>query len=135
MKKLILLALLVLALAAPCSAADVSGREAEILNTDSLYGGLSQSARESLGEVTPTSSAGFGEQLWKLVSDVLSGSSDAIRTAVKSACMYECLYVEDVPVGAAINEAVELTRKYEDEDVVSFVNGILGTFAREAAAK
>lgn len=87
MKKLILLALLVLALAAPCSAADVSGREAEILNTDSLYGGLSQSARESLGEVTPTSSAGFGEQLWKLVSDVLSGSSDAIRTAVKSACM------------------------------------------------
>ena len=44
--------------------------------------------------------------------------------------MYESLYVEDVPVSAAINEAVELTRKYEDEDVVSFVNGILGSFAR-----
>ena len=26
---------------------------------------------------------------------------------------------------------VELTRKYENEDVVSFVNGILGGFARE----
>ena len=37
---------------------------------------------------------------------------------------------EDV-ASAAINEAVELTRKYEDEDVVSFVNGILGGFARE----
>ena len=31
----------------------------------------------------------------------------------------------------AINEAVELARKYDNEDIVSFVNGILGTFARE----
>jgi N utilization substance protein B len=45
--------------------------------------------------------------------------------------MYEALYVDDVPTSAAINEAVELSRKYEDEDVVSFVNGILGSFARE----
>jgi len=58
-----------------------------------------------------------------------------VARAIMQVSMYECLYVEDVPVGAAINEAVELTRKYEDEDVVSFVNGILGTFAREAAAK
>jgi N utilization substance protein B len=58
-----------------------------------------------------------------------------VARAIMLVCMYECLYVEDVPVGAAINEAVELTRKYEDEDVVSFVNGILGSFAREAAAK
>ena len=34
---------------------------------------------------------------------------------------------DDVPSG----EAVELTRKYEDEDVVAFVNGILGSFARD----
>jgi len=45
--------------------------------------------------------------------------------------MYESLYVDDVPTDAAISEAVELTRKYEDEDVVSFVNGILGSFARD----
>ncbi len=31
----------------------------------------------------------------------------------------------------AINEAVELARKYDNEDIVCFVNGILGTFARE----
>ncbi|MBQ1263997.1 MAG: transcription antitermination factor NusB [Oscillospiraceae bacterium] len=53
--------------------------------------------------------------------------------AIMQLAMYECLYVEDVPVSAAINEAVELTRKYEDEDVVAFVNGILGSFAREVA--
>ena len=39
--------------------------------------------------------------------------------AIMQLAMYECLYVHDVPVSAAINEAVELTRKYEDEDVVA----------------
>ena len=47
--------------------------------------------------------------------------------------IYEMLYVEDVPTGVAISEAVELARRYEDEDVVSFVNGVLGSFARENA--
>lgn len=47
--------------------------------------------------------------------------------------IYEILYVNDVPTSAAVNEAVELTRKYEDEDMVAFVNGILGSFVREAA--
>ena len=54
-----------------------------------------------------------------------------MAVAIMEVCMYEALYVDDAPVSAAINEAVELTRKYEDEDVVSCVNGILGGFARE----
>ncbi len=54
-----------------------------------------------------------------------------VARAILHVAMYEALYVEDVPVSSAINEAVELTRKYEDEEVVSFVNGILGSFARE----
>lgn len=49
----------------------------------------------------------------------------ALRLAV-----FEILYVADVPTGVAINECVELTRKYEDKEVVAFVNGILGSFAR-----
>ncbi len=53
-----------------------------------------------------------------------------VARAILHVAMYEAMYVEDVPVSSAINEAVELTRKYEDEDVVSFVNGILGSFAR-----
>lgn len=54
-----------------------------------------------------------------------------VARAILHVAMYETLYVEDVPVSAAINEAVELTRKYEDEEVVAFVNGILGSFAKE----
>ena len=47
--------------------------------------------------------------------------------------MYEILFVEDVPAGAAINEAVELCKHYEEDDTASFVNGILGSFAKEVA--
>lgn len=39
--------------------------------------------------------------------------------------LYEMQYDEDVPVGVAINEAVELSKKFGGEDSASFVNGIL----------
>ena len=58
-----------------------------------------------------------------------------VARAIMHVAFYEALYVDDVPVSAAISEAVELTRKYEDEDVVSFVNGILGSFARDMEQK
>ena len=57
-----------------------------------------------------------------------------VARAIMEVAIYECLYMDDVPVNAAISEAVELTRNYEDEDVVSFVNGVLGGFARELEA-
>ena len=51
--------------------------------------------------------------------------------AIMRCAMCEILWLPDVPDAAAINEAVELAKKYEDEDVVSFINGILGSFVRE----
>ena len=44
--------------------------------------------------------------------------------------IYEILYVEDVPTGVAVSEAVRITKKYDGDDTGSFVNGILGSFAR-----
>jgi N utilization substance protein B len=38
---------------------------------------------------------------------------------------YELKYDEDIPVGVAINEAVELAKKFGGDDSPSFVNGIL----------
>jgi transcription antitermination protein NusB len=43
-----------------------------------------------------------------------------IRLAV-----YEMKYEEDIPTGVAINEAVELAKRYGTDDSASFVNGIL----------
>ena len=62
------------------------------------------------------------------------GRISKVARAVMEVAMYEVLYVHDVPTGAAISEAVELTRKYENEDVVAFVNGVLGAFARAQGA-
>ena len=43
-----------------------------------------------------------------------------IRLAV-----YEMKYDEDVPVGVAINEAVELAKKYGTDESPAFINGVL----------
>ena len=51
--------------------------------------------------------------------------------AVMKVCMFETLYMPDVPVGASVNSAVELSKKYDEQDTVAFVNGILGSFVRE----
>ena len=44
--------------------------------------------------------------------------------------IYEILYVEDVPTGVAVSEAVRIAKKYDGDDTGSFINGILGSFAR-----
>lgn len=39
--------------------------------------------------------------------------------------VYEIKFEDDIPTGVAINEAVELAKKYGTDDSSSFVNGIL----------
>ncbi|MFA9380648.1 MAG: transcription antitermination protein NusB, partial [Acetanaerobacterium sp.] len=41
------------------------------------------------------------------------------------------LYEEDIPVGVSINEAVDITKKYVGDEDSAFVNGLLGTAAKE----
>ena len=45
--------------------------------------------------------------------------------------VYEMKYDDTIPAAVSINEAVELARKYSGDSSTSFVNGILGSFARE----
>lgn len=58
-------------------------------------------------------------QNWKL--DRIS----KINLCILEMGIYEMLYVEDVPEKVALNEALELTKRYSDEKSVSFVNGVL----------
>lgn len=53
-----------------------------------------------------------------------------LTRCIMQLAMFEILYVEDVPTGVAISEAVRLAKMYDGEDTGSFVNGILGAFAR-----
>ena len=59
------------------------------------------------------------------------GRISRVAVAIMRVAMYEVLYLPEVPGSVAINEAVEMAKKYEDADTVSFVNGILGSFIRE----
>ena len=53
-----------------------------------------------------------------------------LARSVMQLAIYEILYIEDVPTGVAISEAVRLAKKYDGDDTGAFVNGILGAFAR-----
>ena len=53
-----------------------------------------------------------------------------VASAIMRVAMYEILYMADIPAGVAINEAVEIAKHYESPEVVKFINGILGSFAR-----
>ena len=48
--------------------------------------------------------------------------------------IFEILHVEDVPTGVAVSEAVRIAKKYDGDDTGSFINGILGSFARSLTA-
>ena len=53
-----------------------------------------------------------------------------LTRCIMQLAIFETLYVDDVPVGVAVSEAVRLAKKYDGDDTGSFVNGILGSFAR-----
>ena len=49
-----------------------------------------------------------------------------LTRSIMQLAIYEILFVEDVPTGVAVSEAVRLAKKYDGDDTGSFVNGILG---------
>ena len=57
-----------------------------------------------------------------------------LTRCVMQLAIFEILYMEDVPTGVAVSEAVRLAKKYDGDDTGSFVNGILGAFARNLVA-
>lgn len=56
-----------------------------------------------------------------------------LARSVMQLAMFEILYIDDVPTGVAISEAVRIAKKYDGDDTGAFVNGILGAFARNLA--
>lgn len=48
-----------------------------------------------------------------------------VNLSILRLATYELLYDEEVPRNVAINEALEITRRYSDEKSVGFINGVL----------
>ena len=57
-----------------------------------------------------------------------------LTRSIMQLAIFEILYVDDVPTGVAISEAVRLSKMYDGDDTGAFVNGILGSFARSLSA-
>ncbi|MBO6137752.1 MAG: transcription antitermination factor NusB [Lachnospiraceae bacterium] len=54
-----------------------------------------------------------------------------VELAIFRLAVFEMIHDDDIPVSVAINEAVELAKKYGPEDSPSFINGILANIVRE----
>lgn len=54
-----------------------------------------------------------------------------VSLAILRLAVAEMMFVDDVPVGVSINEAVELAKKYAGKEDSAFINGILGNISRE----
>ena len=58
-----------------------------------------------------------------------------LARSIMQLAIFEILYIDDVPTGVAISEAVRIAKMYDGNDTGAFINGILGTFAREIEAE
>lgn len=54
-----------------------------------------------------------------------------VDLAIMRLAIYEMLKREDIPNVVAVNEAIELAKKYSGDKASSFVNGILGNIIKE----
>lgn len=86
--------------------------------SDSLY---IQEKINAIYEKTPEIDARINEVArgWK------TGRMGKVDLTLLRLAVYEIQFEDDIPTGVAINEAVELAKKYGTEGSASFVNGIL----------
>jgi N utilization substance protein B len=74
------------------------------------------------------------EEIDNIISQFSNGWKIAripkINLSILRLAIYEMNYVDNVPDSVAINEAVELAKKYSGKEDASFINGILGAYSR-----
>ena len=70
----------------------------------------------------------------KLISENLKGWAinrlPKVSLAIMRLAVSEMLYIDEVPVGVSVNEAVELAKKYGTADDATYINGVLGAIAK-----
>jgi len=99
---------------------------------------------EELGEAEPKDQEYIKEKYAKIVEklpqidELLNEASDGWKVSrmgkadltILRLAVYEMQYDEDVPVGVAVNEAVELSKKFGGDESPSFINGVLGKIGK-----
>lgn len=55
----------------------------------------------------------------------------AVSLAILRLCIFEILYNDDVPDNVAMNEAIELAKRFDHHDAPAFINGVVNAVAQE----
>ena len=96
---------------------------------------VSEENKESLkartNEILPQLSE-IDKQLNEKASGWKTTRMNKVDLAILRLAVYEMMFDDDVPVGVAINEGVELAKKYSGDDGPAFVNAVLAKFAQDA---
>jgi len=58
-----------------------------------------------------------------------------VSKAVLRLAVYELMFLDDIPAKVSINEAIELSKKYDDEKAYMLVNGALNAAAEALGVK
>ncbi len=108
---------------------------------DSMEDALEQSERESFSE----EDALFSDRLYEGVHAHMEAIDEEISAhardwsigriakvdlSILRIAVYELLYEPGIPVGATVNEAVELGKEFGGEKSAGFINGVLGAIAK-----
>jgi len=79
------------------------------------------------------------ERINQLIDDMAIGWSidrmPRVDLSILRVAIYEMLYREDIPCGVSINEAVELAKQFGGERSSAYINGMLGTLAKNIEAE
>ena len=101
-----------------------------------LYFEQLEDAKEKDLEYIKTKSQKIAEKIPE-IDKLIAGASKGWKTtrmnkvdlSILRLAVYEMKWDDDIPEGVAIDEAVELAKKYSSEDGPSFVNGVLAKLA------
>ena len=72
---------------------------------------------------------GIDQSLNEKVQGWDTGRMGKVDLTILRLAVYEIKYDDEIPTGVAINEAVELAKKFGQDNSPSFINGILAKFA------
>lgn len=112
--------------------------EREILSQMELYFGQLEDAKEKDLEYIKTKAENVVKKLPEI--DKLLGSAskgwklsrmNKVDLSILRLAVYEMKWDDDIPEGVAIDEAVELAKKYSSDDGPAFVNGVLAKLAEK----
>ncbi len=99
-----------------------NAQDAELIKINGFAEKILKSAEENADEIDNIISA--NAQGWTLVR------LPKVTLAILRLAVCEIKYLDEVPAGVAVNEAVELAKKYGTNDDAGYINGILGAVTR-----